>query len=360
MRGTTERAAALALVLFSAACFDTTSGDTSFDNTYDTSEYQLAVPSVEDVELRMPADPAPSALRVGETAQYYQETYDSTRNVNGTIYGILSIVRDVVATEPSQHTEDMAVWGPYTPALEPTTFLLMVQRIGENHYQYAIMLRPRTSTSDDDYQAVLTGEAWPRAGSDDDRGRGRFMLDWTALAALNPNTDLQGNMHINYEAAELQWRTVEMLFEDFQDRNDAEAPTTLLYRYLESADTSGDFQFAYLRNIHDDPAKPLEELVQTRSRWVAAGMGRSDVRVSSPEIAADLATIGVDQDYVTVGECWDNGFLRTWYDESPVRLTEDDGEPESGWDGPGQGDAANCPFSDSLFVDDDVVALADE
>ena len=206
-------------------------------------------------------------------------------------------------------------------------------------------------------QAVLIGEAWPREGSADDRGRGRFTLDYTALAGLNPNTDLQGLMHVSYEAAELQWRSVEMVFEDFQDLNNSEDPTDLLYRYLESADTSGDFQFAYLRDIHEDPDRPLEELVQIRSRWVAAGKGRSDVRISSSEIAADLATIGLDQDYVAVAECWDDGFLRTWYDESPVRLTEDDGEADSGWDGPGQGDPATCPFDDGLFVDDDVIAL---
>ena len=349
------------MLLFSAGCFDTISEDSAFEAAaYETNEYQQAIPSVDDVELRMPADPAPSALRVGDTAMYYQETYWITRHVNGTVYGILSVLGDVAATEPTQVAEDMAAWGPYTPALEPTTFLLIVERVGDNHYQYSVLLRPRTSTDDNDFQAVLVGESWPREGSADDRGRGRFTLDYTALAELNPNTNLVGLMHVNYDAAELQWRTVEMMFEQFRDLSNDEPPTDLLYRYLESADTSGEFQCAYLRDIHDDPARPLEELVQIRSRWVREGNGRSDVRVSSAEIAADLATIGIDQDYVAIGECWDARFLRTWYDESPVKLTQDDGEPTIGWDGPGQGDPTACPYDDSLFVDDDVVALNEE
>ena len=358
---------ALASLLTSTvACFDTTptenealGGTTATSgSTADpaTAEFALALPSAEDVALNLPADPAPNALRVGEMAKYYADTAQITGHVNGMVYGILSVVGDITDTPPSAVEDDMAAWGPFTPALELATFLLVVRRVADHEYEYALLIRHRTSTDDDDFRPVLVGRALPGDGGA--RDQGGFLVDWTEIARIDPLSDLRGTMAVHYEAVPLQFRTVEVGFQDFVDVNGEDTtPTDVLYRYLEDSDTSGEFQFAYRTDVHDEPDKAGLELVRTRSRWTETGTGRADVRVTSSEIAADLATIGLDQDFVAAEECWDAGFLRTYYNEWPVRLSEDDGEPNDQWDGPGMGDPTLCPFRDGLEADGDVTVL---
>ena len=342
----------VAAVLVTTGCFD--SGSPTFE-----TQFSEIIPSPEQIELRVPGDPNPNALTLGETALFYSQTYRISHGINGTVYGILSVLRDVVSYPPTHVTENEAIWGPFTPALEPTSFTVVVRQVGDNDYEYAVLARPRTSTTETDWTPIIAGQAQPVNGSLDGEGSGRFMVYWTTFASMNPNLDLVGTMTVDYSHAGLQWRTVEMYFEDFVDRwsGPSAEPTDVLYRYVESADTSGDFQFAYQTNVHRAAeGRPEPETVRIRSRWSAGGAGRSDVRISSDEIGADLATfLGLEQDYVSASEGWDDGFLRTYYNESPVRLTDDDGEPGTGSvDGPGQGSQDDCVFGDSLFVDGDI------
>jgi len=333
-------------------------GDSTFGDTFGTSQsYAEAVPSPEDVELRVPGNAAPNALMLGETARYYSETYRITHEINGAVYAILSILGDIVSYPPTSQSGNRAVWGPFTPALEPTTFMLVVTEVSEGSYEYALMARPKNSTSTDDFAPIVAGRADPEAATGD--GSGQLVLDWSTFASMNPNIGLRGRMIVDYSHRPLSWRSVEMLFEDFEDpaHLPGAAPTNVLYRYLENDDTSGDFQFAYRANVHQgDPIRSQLETIRIRSRWQVTGAGRSDVQVHGAEIAQDLETfLDLDQDYVAVAECWDEYFLRTYYNESPVRLTSEDGEPdESTYDGPGQGDPASCVLADSLFADGDV------
>ncbi|MBN1945652.1 MAG: hypothetical protein JW797_08235 [Bradymonadales bacterium] len=329
----------------------TESGGTSF-----TTDWRAVFPTASDVELRIPSDPVPSGLLVGETALFYSETYRQTRAVNGMVYVILSVLGDIAALPPTSYSQDQAVWGPYTPALEPAAFRLSATRVAPGEYRYVLQARPRASSSEEDWVDLIAGEAFP---SGDRNGHGRFSLDWTSLHELNGNSTLVGQMEVSYDHRPLSFRSVEVLFTDLADlgQNPEGEPLSGTYRYQEADDTSGEFQFAYLADLY----APVEELslpetVQVRSRWTDTGEGRSDVRVSGVEVAEVLGgLLDLEQEYVQVSECWDDLFLRTWYDETPVRLTADDGEPEAGsLDGPGQGDPATCPFDDTLYADDDI------
>jgi hypothetical protein len=346
--------------LLGSACFTDDGGTTPRWEGRRSVRYSEVVPSPEDVELRVPGNRSPGALTLGQTARFYADTYRITREVNGTVYVVLSILRDIVRLPPSEQGEDYAIWGPWTPALEPTTFALEVRQVGAADYEYVLRLRPRTSEREEDWVHVLEGAA-DLSGGEDVEGRGRFVLDFTAYARLNPLVEVQGQMHVDYEHRPLQWRSVEVLFEGLRERRlGSGEPRDVRYRYLESPDTSGEFQFAFLENVHGPlEGRPEPELVQIRSRWSATGAGRADARVSGSEIAAALGLhLGLEQDWVQACECWDDGFLRVWYDETPVRLTDDDGEPLLGtWNGPGQGDAGDCVYEDTLFADDDVTVL---
>jgi hypothetical protein len=320
------------------------------------ARYSEAVPSPRDVELRVPGNPNPNALTLGETARFYAETYRITRSINGGVYVVLSILGDIVRLPPTEVGADYAVWGPWTPALEPTTFVLTVRQVGEAQYTYGLAMRPRTSSSDADWVAIIEGEA-DLSRADALEGRGGFVLDLSAYARLNPLAEMEGRMAVDYEHRPRSWRSVEVTLEGVRERRDPRAvPRDALYRYLEEADTSGEFQFAYFENVHGPlDLRPEPELVQIRSRWSASGAGRADARVSGDEIGVDLlGYLGLSQDWVQASECWDDGFLRVFYDETPVRLTPDDGEPDALWNGPGQGSAGDCVYGEPLFADDDV------
>ncbi len=338
----------VSVALLASACAET--AGSSFIGANDSSavdsSFALAVPTAEQVALRVPA-PEANALTVGEPARYYLMTYEVTRNINGTVYGILSVIGDLVNYPPTTYGDDWAVWGPFTPALSPNSFMLVVERETDELYNYGVFLRPRASASDEDFVMVLGGQSQP---SDTRyRGTGQFTLDWSALSSLDPLEHNEGLMHVEYHHQDLQWRSVDVMFSEFYDADDDEAvPTDALYRYLENGDTSGDFQFAYESDVHGDGARDEKELVQVRSRWSAGGAGRADVIIASPEIQADLWDyVGIDQSYVELSECWNDGFERIYYEESPVTLTDEDG----------QGEPFDCVYLDSLFTEHDVVVL---
>lgn len=323
------------------------------------NEFAQAIPTTEEVELRLPYDAVPNGLLVGETAKFYLETYDVTHEVNGSVYLILSVLEDVVTTRPAVVTDNEAVWGPYTPALEPTSFLLRVQRVAEGQYTYQLQMRPQLSTSESDWMDIVIGEAFPRENR---RGWGSFELDCTSYNMLNPLIQLEGQMAVTYDNAIDTPRTIDVDFTDFIDLEEHpdDEPHSGTYRYLDREDGSGEFQFAVLANLHDaSEDRPLDESYQVRSRWTATGAGRADVLVTGEEISQDLAELyGLEDEDVEIAECWDETFLRTFYNESPIQLTEDDGKSDEGLtDGPGQGDETLCPFPESLFADSDVSLL---
>ena len=87
-----------------------------------------------------------------------------------------------------------------------------------------------------------------------------------------------------------------------------------------------------------------DETYRVRSRWTAAGAGRADVRIGGPEVAAELAEQGLNNTEIELSECWDDAFLRVFFESRPTSAEDD-------------GDAASCVLRDSLFADDDIDLL---
>jgi hypothetical protein len=109
-----------------------------------------------------------------------------------------------------------------------------------------------------------------------------------------------------------------------EDRGGTEVPVNYEYAYQEELDGAGDMVFAFHGDT-DDEGTAAEDAV-IRSRWLADGAGRADVRLSGGDVSTTVS--------VTASECWDDGFAVVYYGDSV------------GWL-PTEGSQSSCAFADS-------------
>lgn len=323
-----------------SGCFD-------LNGLSETSRFARAIPSADEVTLSVPDDdPLPDGLRVGETAYYYSQTLDTTTGINSSVDSLISALEELAAAPPTEETDEQAIWGPITPDDSPTTSMLVIDEVSATTYRFEYRIRPSSSDDDADFRSLISGSTVLTA--DGERDSGQFVVDFSTLHDMDSSYEYMGEMNVSYEAMNGSFRSVEVWFENFYSTaadSTVEEPVELTYRYLEVPSGAGDFQFAYTGNIHDEPDQPLEEMYQVRSRWDSAGAGRADVLISGGEISVELSDLGFLEEQIEVTECWDEGYLRTWYVVTP------------GADDEMQGDASSCVYGDTLFADSDIVAM---
>jgi hypothetical protein len=125
-----------------------------------------------------------------------------------------------------------------------------------------------------------------------------------------------------------------------------ETPYDAHYVYTEAVDRSGSMDFSIQGNIHNaNENKPALEVVAVRSRWLADGTGRSDMRISGGEVTTDLQHYlpNSNAQSVDVVECWDTSFVISHTDTTPDEL-------EGVMDHAPSGDVALCPYAEAEFA----------
>jgi hypothetical protein len=235
---------------------------------------------------------------------------------------VFSLSEQILALTPTEtDNETYAVWGPSEPkGLERNSFRFTVNKVDDAQYTYKLEARPKAATEESDFVIVWEGTSFPDGA---DGGHGDLDIHFGTL------------------------RTIDVIFTGVANACNAEAPNNASYHYEETAEGAGLLDFVFVKNTHsDDENKPLAETSAVRSRWLADGQGRSDVRISGGEIPADLAanipdTTATSADIV---ECWDAGFNVVYVDTNPDEL-----EPYLGYDE--EGDAAACAFTDASFAE---------
>ncbi len=293
-------------------------------------EYRQAVPSQAELSVEVPGEGGGStegraaAPLVGDRADFYQVTRDTSRAVNGTIWVTLAVLHHVVSYPATEVHEDHAVWGPWTETLSPITYVLVVERLAEGHYRYALRGKPRAE-GDEAYVDLIGGET----EIDEAAGirRGTIGYDLDAAHALDAGEHpAQGSVAATWDAGS-DPRYVEAAFEDVVSRR-GEGPWSALYRYRENADGSGSFELG-VRGDVDGTATATPEEVVLMTRWDTSGAGRGDAIVSDGDLGDHV---------VYANECWDAGFARTyWVDTHALQ--------------PNEGDVATCPYEDPLWSD---------
>lgn len=290
-------------------------------------EFRDALPRSNDVQIKVPQDGGGAAAGshelalIGQRAALYQVTRDISVAVNGGTWILLKVLEEIVEYEPTTITATRATWGPYTPTLSPLTWRMNVDKLDGDRYEFSLDARPKDA-DDSTWVAILSGNSHVVAGThlssgvlvahcDDARALDSGEFHCTGLVTANWNV----------ESAPA---TLTVSFRGWSDDLFYTDPIDADYSYLENADQSGEFTFGATADLDDEGAAAEEVLVT--SRWDATGAGRGDAFASGGDIPADVE--------VTMTECWDRTFGRSFYEDSVGFATS-------------EGDASACTFSDA-------------
>jgi hypothetical protein len=281
-------------------------------------ELATAVPSRSALSLNVPqngsSDGANASALLGDRASLYSFTRVVSRSVNGGVAAILGHIEFITDHKPTQRDANRAAWGPMTTGLDPAEWMLVVERVGVKQFNYVLAGKP-TGADDSAYKPVMGGHA---NVVDETHGSGDFLLDFSAIHALDDSSRAQGGIAVHYDNV-ADPRNVEVAFKDFSDAEGV-MPRDALYRYAEHPDHSGNFEFVTPQDIDGDGA--TKEVLAVLTRWQATGAGRSDATATGGSLA-DLT--------VHVVECWDASFAESYYhDNLDIKPTA--------------GDAASCVF----------------
>jgi len=314
------------------------SGLTGCGVTEDASEYRKALPTTETVAVKVPqrsgqalTESSTQAL-VNETAEFYQLTRDVSRSINGGVVWVLTLIHAVVQYPPTEVSENTATWGPWTDALSPNTYKVMVTRVSPSEYSY-VFLGKAKGAADSAFVTVLSGTHKPTlnvVGAIVERfGQGNLLLDWDNAATLPEHGDEVGKAAIQY--VRTAPGTTAQITAKFTQVKDDDRPGRRVdadYQYSENPDGSGSLEFTFSpdpASIEDGPAK-----FAFSSRWLQTGAGRADVKAVGGDVPANVNAVA--------SECWDTLFKSSYMTAS--------WDPALGW-----GDAASCTFATPSYSD---------
>ncbi|MBI5497591.1 MAG: hypothetical protein HY904_21450 [Deltaproteobacteria bacterium] len=306
-----------------------------------------ALPSDDSISIRVPGasqqgQSSTSQGLLGAASDFYIHTYRISRFLNGHVVGLLAHIRWVTSQPPTTHQGDTYVWGPHTPGgLEPLTYRLTAEKLGEHTYSLVLHARPRSAQDESAFKAILEGTV-QGSGQGDGRGKGDLVLHFDNAAAINPAVLERGDIIISFNALE-EPRKVGVDFAQFQGA-DQGVPHDATYRYEEAADQSGSFLFAVEGNVNRaDENRAALEVLTLRSRWLSSGAGRGDVTITGGDVEAQLGEAGMNGSSVQATECWGEDFTVVFQDTLPEQLREHIR--------PLQGDPALCAVTQASFPD---------
>jgi len=233
--------------------------------------------------------------------------------------GVLGSVWVIVHTQPTSVSDQQAVWGPHSDALEPATWQFRVVEVDDDVYEYSLEGRPKNSS--DAFQTVLSGLGYGRGHPS--HGDGHFEIDLDVARSLDPlaHGDGSGTILVSHDLP----RTIsEDLFSGARTITAQVHPTAQQAWWtatsLRREDGSGTLVVEAEGDLDEDAVTEAEQ-VQISSQWQQDGAGRADITLSGGEIPAEIVE-------VSAVECWGADFYRTYYADS-VDFAPVEGEAEA-------------------------------
>lgn len=274
-------------------------------------DFRDGLPSKEMVEMKSPAKNGQGLTAFygqGQRAEFFTLTVGAAATVNGGTTWVLNLIEEIVKHTPTSIEGDVAVWGPHTDALSPTTWKLTVTRTDDDSYSW--VLEGKAKTADDAaFVAVLSGAHTVAVDADGERvkgfGAGEFLIDWEKVRTLpNANQNERGTGEIRYSRTDAAAvASVEAEFRQIRDEQNAGALIDANYRFKQAPGAGGEMDFVIKKNIDTDPTRVLVENLAIKSRWEATGAGRSDIKLAGGDLFGEA----------TVSECWDSNFLSGYF-----------------------------------------------
>lgn len=274
-------------------------------------EFRRGVPREETVKVTVPqrgqaltVEAHSQALR-GAVSEYWALTLNVTAMVNGGAAFVGGLVKSVLAFPPTSLSGDVAVWGPFSGALDPIAWKVTVTRVGDHQFQY--VFEGQSKLNPGPFVTVLAGT---HTAALDDKGdpiegfgSGSFTLDRDARQKLPlANAEEVGTATYKYSRVPGVEATIGAKFHQVKDSNNGKL-VDFDYAYTHHAGGSGTMDFSY------DAAAQLgmaDGRATVRSRWQANGPGRADAKLTSSSLATPA----------TASECWDATFRSTAFNRS--------------------------------------------
>jgi hypothetical protein len=199
--------------------------------------------------------------------------------------------------------------------------------VAEAEYDYVLEGRPKASSSDSDYRAVLSGHGYGKRH--DLHGEGEFTIDLDVARDLDPfaHADDSGTVRIehhlprDWKAGDYLPRTIVAEVTPDPELN----PESFAVTSQANEDGTGSLHVTASADVDDTSgasAAPsaLEDIV-VASRFRADGAGRADIAIAGGDIPADPGK-------VSAVECWGADFMRSYYVDS-LELEPREGEPSA-------------------------------
>jgi len=289
----------------------------------DVDAFRDAVPKAEAVSVSGPEGaasgststastvPGPRTLATtptGPYAKWYQFTRDMRDGVNHVTGGVLGTIWILIHTEPTSAQKDNATWGPYSDALDPVTYRFRITRTATDEYDYVFEGRPKASTDDADFRALLTGHGYGTPHPM--HGQGTFTVNLDVAKSLDPASHPTDSGTVTI---------VHHFPHDFSENLSA-LPRTITatvtpageahfsVESVANLDGTGSIHVDAHADIDDSKLTKLEDVV-IDSRWRATGAGRSDISISGGDLPASTPL-------VNAVECWGTDFVRDYYSDS--------------------------------------------
>lgn len=248
-------------------------------------DFRSAAPSNQGVEVAMSSGGTKKqGLNDLKPALMPGVTLLTTVVVNGGVGLTLGTVASIVAQEPTVLAENHAEWGPHTEPLWKHSFRLTMDREEKSRtVTYVLERRPKSSTAEADYEAVVTGTHLfdtLRAG------HGDFVLF---------DLDAKTRAEVTYSRNEKKDTDVKVAFRGGVSSD---------YAFTQVQGGEGSFEFVVESNVVTKTA--ANERLAVKSRWMNDGTGRADVIAEGADLDTELS----------FSECWNSDLNRTFYVDS--------------------------------------------
>jgi hypothetical protein len=290
----------------------------------DGERYREPIPEAAQVALDLPGTAAGSSHSdtlafAGEHAKFYEFTRAMSDSVDTVTRSILGSIWIVVHTRPTSVGAHEAVWGPGADnALAPVVWRLKVTEVDDGVFDYQLDGRPKGSTAESDYLAVLKGRGYGRNHAD--HRNGQFLVDNDAAKVLDPaRAHDEGTTKITHHLS--SWPATLAV-----EIRPTPAPNFADITVTHQKDGSGAVDVGALTDIEETNKDGKLEDVVMHNRWNEAGAGRADVQISGGSVPM----------LVKASECWSATFERSYYTDSAGLA-------------PTAGDPASCVFPDAKF-----------
>jgi hypothetical protein len=285
-------------------------------------EYREAVPTHSQLAVTVPESSGTSSepgkltqALLGQRADLYELTYKVSHEVNGGIWVGLNIIESILQHPPTLIQNGVVTWGPYTPPLEPLTWMLNVTKKGPGQFAYALSARKKADKSGT-FSVILAGTSTKGYSKYFSGYKGVYTANASNLNALDPATYPDtGKMVATYDTTGIR-RKVQMALKDYSEAGGPKGDA--LYSYLDRVDASGEFGFVARTDLQKDGS--ADEVFAVKSAWNDTGAGLGFATVSGGDLPSGVV--------IKVTECWDDSFARTFYKDNG-KVNPDEGDPSN-------------------------------